>query len=290
MKQNRMRNNNNRFGKIIYSKSYYKNKIPSNTPSYNNRNIPNNYEDSTQRYDIIINKAKKTIEDYKKQLNDEDYFNNEIFYNNHIQNQLNKFNQGDSEYHYFSPYVSQNLFGKEQKNNNKGIRSNSAQKRGYSENNSFKDQLTNIKNQKTNFKKYFNDLYNDNNKNDNFNNINDFKDENEINKLRKKNIENEKIIIENSKEKISLIKRIKELENIINIKNQNNSIKNKNQRNNNNIVIINKKEKDEIKDNHMKELEGQIKEYTNLIEDQNRKIQLKIKIEKYNNCKKIMIF
>ena len=125
MKPNKIRNNSNKFGKIIYSKSYYKNRIPSNDPPYNhNTNNPNIYDDSTQSYDNIINKAKRTIEEYKKQLNDEDFFNNEILDNNQIQNQLNNFNKGNTEFRFFSPYTSKYFNFIPQNNvNNKGVKS-----------------------------------------------------------------------------------------------------------------------------------------------------------------------
>ena len=239
MEENRKRNK--KFGRIVYSKSYYKNRIPNNyIPYKNNINNINNYDETTKRYDNIIKKARKTIEDYKKQLNDEDYFNNDIFYDNHIKTQLNKFNQGETDYRYFSPYLSQKGNWNNQitkiNGNNKAGRCLSEHK--LDNKNSNKEPGIN---NKQNFKKYFDELYNESSKNsNNINNNINLSEKNEINKLKKKNIENEKIILENIKEKEKLIQKIKELEKTIK------SYQNKLNKNNN-IVVINKKEKDEAK-------------------------------------------
>jgi hypothetical protein len=230
--------NRKNFGRIVYSKSCHKNKRPYNLNqntyqcNYLNNNI---YEEATQRYDKIIEKAKKTIEDYKKQLNDEDYFNNKLFYDTHIKNQMNKFNTGQTDYRYYSPFVShegsqiQNKYGGSNdlssniSNNNNG-RCFSAQKP--EQNNKYDYMQNNVTEAKKNYKRLFDDLYsgnnnkgqNNNNSNINQNNI----DEKEINILRKKNIENERIIMENAKEKMELVEKIINLEKALN--NMNNNI------------------------------------------------------------------
>ena len=166
----------NRFGKIVYSKSFYKNKIPNNFHSYKtNYDNSNNYSEVTQRYDKIIQKAKKTIEDYKKQLNDEDYFNNEMFYNNHIKSQLLKYNLGQTDYRYFSPNLSKIEHEDEQPQseyyniNNVNSKKNggkylSTKKRS---NYIFDKEPNIITNDNQKYRQYFENLYNEKNKSNN---------------------------------------------------------------------------------------------------------------------------
>jgi hypothetical protein len=79
---------NKKIGKIVYSKNYHKNKISHPFHSYNKKmNKLNNFFEATKKYDNIINQAKKTIEECKKQFNEEDYFNSQILFNSHINNQ-----------------------------------------------------------------------------------------------------------------------------------------------------------------------------------------------------------
>ena len=202
---------NKKFGKIIYSK----NKKQRCFSSYKK-----NPDTSIKAYDRLINKARKTIEDCKKQLNDDSYFNNKEFYNKHKMAQLIKFNKGLSEYRYdnlgpiaISQEINDNI-------NNRNMTSYN-----------FKDKNKNIYNQLLNSHEI------------KYENLNDV---NEINKLRKKNIQNEKIILEKDKEKNNLINKIKELEKIIN--DERKKMKQMKEVNkNNNILQENKNKEDKNK-------------------------------------------
>ena len=172
--------NRNKFGKIIYSKSYYKNRIP-----YEN-NFNSNIIDSNKRTDKIIDKAKNTIADYKRHLNEEDYFNNEIFFDNQRRAQLIKFNCGQSDYRYFSPFNSEKDYPKNKSESNYFIDLKTNVNTKSKSNSSKKKKPINVhkSNQIENnnkYKKYFNILYNENSK------INsDINSDEEINNLKKK--------------------------------------------------------------------------------------------------------
>ena len=119
MEKNIIRNNNG-FGKIIFSQNSYQN-LPQNLQLIKNNNLNSfNFKKETQKYDNIIKKAKKTIEDYRKELNEENFSNN-TFYENQKRNQLNKFNSGQSEYRYYSPSITQNDFSQSRENSNNGL-------------------------------------------------------------------------------------------------------------------------------------------------------------------------
>ena len=281
MEENR-KESKKRFGKIIYSKSFYKN---SNKNPLNYYPISKDSNSPSKNYDNIVNKAKNTIEKYKKQIYDEDYFNNAEFYNNQIKNQLIKFKNGQTDYRYYSPSLSEKNNSQIPKdlnnfrniNNNKNNRYYSAQKKN-NNNNIYNHNSNQVNKYNNKYNNYFNDIINENNKGDNNN------AQREINLLRKRNIENEKIIMENSKEKIDLVHRIKELENIINndypnIKNRMSKNRRYGNENNDNMVILNRiidneNTKEKEKDNQIKQLKNDIKQYTNIIEDQNKKIQI----------------
>ena len=161
-------NDNRRFGKIIYSKS--STKLPKRNFSTDKK--PQDF--SIKAYDRLIKKTKKTIDECKKQLNDDLYFNNNEFYSQHKKAQLIKFNKGISEYRYEMPPMA---MSQELSNINKYMINN----------NNMKDMNKNL----------YNELFNSYSTNFRKDKINDM---NELNDLRKKNSQNEKIILEKEKE------------------------------------------------------------------------------------------
>ena len=231
-------NDNRRFGKIIYSKS--STKLPKRNFSTDKK--PQDF--SIKAYDRLIKKTKKTIDECKKQLNDDLYFNNNEFYSQHKKAQLIKFNKGISEYRYEMPpmAMSQDL--------------NNANKN-----------MINMKDMNRNL---YNEFFNSHSTNFRKDKINDI---NELNDLKKKNAQNEKIILEKEKEKNLLINKIKELETVVNedkIKLEQINDINKN----NNIIEKNYKEDKNKNEQIIKKLKGEIKEYLNIIEEQNKRIDL----------------
>ena len=236
-------NDNRRFGKIIYSKSSVK------APKFRNFSTDKKPQDfSIKAYDRLIKKTKKTIDECKKQLNDDSYFNNNEFFTQHKKAQLIKFNKGMSEYRYDMPPVT---MSQDFNNANRNMINNNIK---------IKDMNRNL----------YNEFFNSHSTNFRNEKINDL---NEINDLRKKNSQNEKIILEKEKERNILMNKIKELETIVNEDKK--KMTQINDVNKNNILVEKNFKEDKNKnEQNIKKLKGEIKEYLNIIEEQNKKIDL----------------
>ena len=139
--------------------------------SNTNNNI--NYNtDITQNYNNLIQKAKKSIEDYKKESNNEELFRSESFYNNNLNNQLSQMYRSESDYNYFSPNSSQRQYSKiniknSLSNMNNRLGRSTTAKNKLTKNISNNKYSNKINNNRKNFKKSFNDLYNEGKKNNN---------------------------------------------------------------------------------------------------------------------------
>jgi hypothetical protein len=233
--------NNRRLGRIVYSKS--SSKKPRNFSIDKSKSST-----SVKVYDKLIQKTKKTIDECKKQLNENSYFTNDDFYNQHERTQLLKFNKGLSDYRYnnLNPLITSNEFFERNPNcisyNLKDINRNLYNKLYNSKENTFED----------------------------INNIN------EINNLRKQNIKNEQTILEREKQIESLVNKIKEMEQIINnYRNEKKKIDviGKNSK----LIENNYKEEKNKNEMTIKKLNGEIKEYLRIIEELNQNLNLMAK-------------
>ena len=230
-------NNNKRLGRIIYANS--STKKPRNFSAYKSQ--PNF---SIKAYDRLIQKTRKTLDECRKQLNDNSYFNNNEFYDQHKKAQLIKFNKGLSEYRYNTNPL---MTSQESNELNRNITSYN-----------FHNMNRNLYNHLLNSRET--EIQN----NENIN---------EINNLRKMNLSNEKIISEKDKQILDLVNKIKELDKIIN--DERNKMKKITYLNRNNILKENNfKEEKNKNEQNIKKLNGEIKEYLNIIEEQNKKIEL----------------